>query len=156
MKALQTMPAEVDALPGWTLAWTKGLADESEAALWLEADIHPLVTGTMNEDGTTEVKPRPRAPLETPMKLIQLIAVDQAVDHLVTLMQTRQVGFRVMSGARAMIGAVRKFLSDGDNRSHKETSRMRMDQFLVCSTVRPDKDRIGVWTLVFFVFKYSQ
>ena len=52
----------------------------------------------MNEDGTTKVKLRQKALLdllEGPMKLIESIAVDQAADHLMTLMQTQQVGFRV-------------------------------------------------------------
>ena len=42
-KALQTIPDGIDALAEWTLAWTEGLAHETEAELWLEADIVPLV-----------------------------------------------------------------------------------------------------------------
>ena len=52
----------------------------------------------MVEDGTKKVKLRPRALLETHMKLIESVAVNQGTDHLVTLMQTqqvKQVGFRV-------------------------------------------------------------
>ena len=36
--------------------------------------------------------------------------------HLVTLMQTQQVGFRVTDGAEGMIWAVKGLLSEGDNR----------------------------------------
>ena len=84
LTALQTTPDGIDALAERILAWTKGLADELDAELWLRADIVP-VKETMNEDGTTEVKLRQIALLETPMKL------DQA-DHLVTLLQKQQVG----------------------------------------------------------------
>ena len=41
------------------------LANESEAELWLKADIVPLVAETMVEDGTTKVRLRPRALLES-------------------------------------------------------------------------------------------
>ena len=70
----------------------KGLANELLGELWPKADIVPLEKETMNEDGTNKVKLRLIALLETPVKLIESIAVDLAADHLVTLMHTRQVG----------------------------------------------------------------
>ena len=51
------------------------------------------------------------------MNLIESIAFHLVVDHIVALMQTRQVGFRVQDGAEAMIGAVRRFLKDRDKQA---------------------------------------
>ena len=50
------------------------------------------------------------------MKLIESIAVDQAAEHLVTFMQTQQVGLRVTDTADATTGYVMRLLGDGDNR----------------------------------------
>ena len=36
-------PNRIDALSEWTLAWTEGLPNESEAEIWLLADIVPLL-----------------------------------------------------------------------------------------------------------------
>ena len=93
LKALQAVLEGIGALSEWTLAWTKRLPSESEAKLWLKADIVPLVEETTNEDGSSKVKLRPVAPLETPMALRESIAVDQAAGHLVTWMQTPHVWF---------------------------------------------------------------
>ena len=70
------------------------------------SDTVPLVKETMNEGGTTKVKRRPTAKIETPMKRVELISVERATDHLVTLMQTPQVVLRVTDGAEAMMGNV--------------------------------------------------
>ena len=75
----------------------------------------------MNEDGTTKVTLRPIALLKTPMELTESIAVDQAGDHLVTLLQTQEVGIRVTDGAEAMIGAVRRLFCDGDHKIYSQT-----------------------------------
>ena len=57
-KALQTIPEGIHASAAWTLIWTKGPANESEAELWLRADAVPCVQETTNEDKTTKVKVR--------------------------------------------------------------------------------------------------
>ena len=48
--------------------------------------------------------------LDTHLKQIESVAVDQQVDHIVALIQEQHVGFRVRDGAEAMIHAVRKAL----------------------------------------------
>ena len=98
--------------------WTKVLARESEAGIWLKAHIVPLVTETMNEDGTTKVKLRSTALVETPNS----IAVDQAADHLGDP-DADTAGWVQAVGAEAMIG----------NR-FKETFRIRMAELtaLLC------------------------
>ena len=63
-----------------------------------------------------ETRLRPIALLETPLKLIESVAVDQHADHIIALMQEQQVGFRVSDGAEAMINAVRKFMKNDTNR----------------------------------------
>ena len=57
----------------------------------------------------------PIALLDTPLKLIESVAVDQHADHIIALMQEQQV-VRVRDGAEAMINAVRKFLKNDTNR----------------------------------------
>ena len=108
-KALLTILGGIDSLPWWTLTW--------EAELWLKANIVLVVKEPRNEDGTTKVKLIPVALHEKPIELMESVALDQAVDHLVTLMQTQHVGMRVKDEAEAMIGAVRRLLSDDDNSS---------------------------------------
>ena len=76
----------------------------------------PLVKGIVNPDGRTQTNPRPMALVETPLKLIESVAVDQHADHIVALMQEQQVGFRIRDGAEAMISAVRNFLQRDTNR----------------------------------------
>ena len=61
LEARQTIPEGIGPLAERTLVWTSGQANESEAELWLKADIVPLVKETTTEDGTTEVKLRPIA-----------------------------------------------------------------------------------------------
>ena len=59
------------------------------------------------------------------MKLIEWVAVDQAADHLVTLMQTQQVGFRGrMVGGREETLVRRR----QQNCNARCTSRMLMAQ----------------------------
>ena len=87
VKTLQTIPKGIDPFAEWTLAWTNWQPYESEAEIWFKPDTVLLVKETMNEDGTTKIKLRPVAPLETPMKLVVSIAVGQAADHMVTSMQ---------------------------------------------------------------------
>ena len=82
LKALQTIPEGIDAFSEWTLAWAQGRKEK------------------MNEDGTSKEKLRQVALQETPMKLIELIAVDEATDNLVTLMQTQHVGSEWWPGLR--------------------------------------------------------
>ena len=69
-----------------------------------------------NPDGSKRTKLRPIALLETHLKLIESVAVDQHADHIIALMQEQQVGFRVRGGAEAMINAVIKFLKNDTNR----------------------------------------
>ena len=85
--------------------WMRGLATKEQAELWLQAVIVPLFKEIKNADRTTKTKPRVIALLATPMKLIESIAVDQVAYHLIALMQTRQVGFRVPGGGYRMIEA---------------------------------------------------
>ena len=69
----------------------------------------------MNDDGTTKSKLRPVALLETVLKLVESVVVDQRADHSVTQLQARQVGYRVTDGAEPTIGAVRQILKVPDN-----------------------------------------
>ena len=69
-----------------------------------------------NQDGSKKTKLRPIALLETHLKLIESVAVDQHADHIIALMQEQQVEFRVRDGAGAMINAVREFMKDDTNR----------------------------------------
>ena len=93
--------------------WMRGLGTRGEAELWLKALLCSFDQRDQKlADGNTKTKLRPIALLETPRKLIESIAVHLVVDHIVALMQTRQVGFRVQDGAEAVIGAVRRFLKD--------------------------------------------
>ena len=82
-----------------------GTGHRSEAQWWLKANIVPLVTEIRNADGTVEVKVRPVALLETPLKLIELVVVDQHADHIIALMQEQQVGFGVSDCGETMIGS---------------------------------------------------
>ena len=74
--------------------WMVGLANKGEAQLWLKANIVPLVRVVKNPDGTTMTKLRPIALLETHLKLIESITVDQHADHIIAMLQDQQVGFR--------------------------------------------------------------
>ena len=67
-----------------------------------------------NPDGSKRTKLSTIALLETPLKLIESVAVDQHADHIIALVQEQQVGFRVRDVAEAMINAVRKFLKKND------------------------------------------
>ena len=69
-----------------------------------------------NPDGSKRKNFRPIAVLETLLKLIESVAVDQHADHIIALIQEQQVGFRVRHGAEAMINAVRKFLKNDTHR----------------------------------------
>ena len=93
-----------------------GLANPTESQLWLRANIVPLMKEVENPDGTKKTKLRPIALLETPLKLIESVAVDQQADTMIALMQEQQVGFRVSAGAEAMIHAVRKVLRSDSHR----------------------------------------
>ena len=86
------------------------MANKAETRLWLRANIVPLKREVGNQDGSK------RTTLETLLKLIESVAVDQHADHIIALMQEQQVGFRVRDGAEAMINAVRKFLKNDTNR----------------------------------------
>ena len=88
--------------------WMLGLANRTEAQLWLEASFVP--------DGTKKTELRPIALLETPLKVMESGAFDQDVDHIIALMQEQQVGFRVGKEAEAMINTVRMFMKNGTNR----------------------------------------
>ena len=57
------------------------------------ADIVPLIKEVVNPDVNNKDL-RPIALLETPLKVIESIDVDQHAVHIVALMQLRQVGFR--------------------------------------------------------------
>ena len=109
-KALQQVPEGITALMNWAQMWMMGLANPTESQLWLRANIVPLMKEVENPDGTKKTKLRPIALLETPLKLIESVAVDQQADTMIALMQEQQVGFRVSAGAEAMIHAVRKVL----------------------------------------------
>ena len=100
----------------WAQMWMMGLANKDETRLWLRANIVPLTREVDNPDGSKRTKLRPIALLETHLKLIESVAVDQHADHIIALMQEQQVGFRVRDGAEAMINAVRKFLKNDTNR----------------------------------------
>ena len=110
LKALQYVPEGVNALMNWAQMWMMGLANPTESQFWLRANIVPLTKEIENPDGTKKTKLRPIALLETPLKLIESVAVDQQADMMIALMQEQQVGFRVRDGAEAMIHAVRKVL----------------------------------------------
>ena len=58
--------------------------------------------------GTLKTKLRSVALLETPLKLIEFIAVDQHADHTVSQQQNRQVGLRRRHGSEATVRAVRR------------------------------------------------
>ena len=62
--------------------------------------------------GTLKAKLRPVALLETPLKLIEFIAVDQHADHTVSQQQNRQVGLRGRHGSEATVRAVRRLWKD--------------------------------------------
>ena len=52
-----------------------------------------------NPDGSKRTKLRPIALVETHLKLIESVAVDQHVDRIIALMQEQEVGFRVRDGS---------------------------------------------------------
>ena len=62
-------------------------------------------------DGSKRTKLRPIALLDTPLKLIESVAVDQHADHIIALLQ---VGFWVRDGAEAVISAMRKIPEERD------------------------------------------
>ena len=49
------------------------MANEPEAAFWLKADVVLLVEETLNDDGTTTLKLRQSALLETPDKIESIV-----------------------------------------------------------------------------------
>ena len=110
LKALQLVPEGVNALMNWAQMWMMGLANPTESQLWLRANIVPLTKEIENPDGSKKMKIRPIALLETPLKLIESVAVDQQADTMIALVQEQQVGFRVRDGGEAMIHAIRKVL----------------------------------------------
>ena len=116
LKALQYVPEGVNALMNWAQMWMMGLANTAESQLWLRANIVPLTKEVDNPDGTKKTKLRPIALLETPLKLIESVVVNQQADHLIALMQEQQVGFRVRDGAEAMIHAIRRVLRSESRR----------------------------------------
>ena len=69
-----------------------GLANKGETRLWLRANIIPLTREVDNPDGSKRTKLRPIALLDTPLTLIESVAVDQHADHIIALMQEQQVG----------------------------------------------------------------
>ena len=116
LKALRYVPEGLTSFVNWAQMWMMGLANKAETRLWLRANIVPLTREVDNPNGSKRTKLRPIALLETPLKLIESVAVDQHVDHIISLMQEQQVGFRVRDGAEAMIDAVRKFMKNDMNR----------------------------------------
>ena len=110
------VPEGLSSLVNWAQMWMMGLANKDETRLWLRANIVPLTREVDNPDGSKRTKLRPIALLETHLKLIESVAVDQHVNHIIVLMQEQQVRFRVRDGAEAMINAVRKFLKNDTNR----------------------------------------
>ena len=58
--------------------------------LSLEAVIIPLTREVVNDSVTIETKLRPFAPLVTPLKLVESVAVDQHADHIAPQLQARQ------------------------------------------------------------------
>ena len=56
------------------------MANKAETQLWLRANIVPLIRKVDNLDGSTKTKLRPIALLETLLKLIESVAVDQRAD----------------------------------------------------------------------------
>ena len=63
--------------------------------IWIRLPRHKCERGGTTRTDQREQKIRPIALLETPLKLIQSVAVDQHADHIIALMQEQQVGFRV-------------------------------------------------------------
>ena len=100
---MQYIPEGLNAFVNWAETWMIGLANKTEAQLWLRTNIVPLTREVDNPDESKRKKLRPIALLETPLKLIASVAVDQHADHIIALMQEQQVGFRVRDGAEAMI-----------------------------------------------------
>ena len=68
-------------------------------AIWAMMWKLPLCRYYSKTDGTTKTKLRLIALLETPLKLIESIAVDQHANHIVAPLQARHVGFRAKDGA---------------------------------------------------------
>ena len=109
----------------WVLMWPLKKANRAEAQLWLKANIAPLIREVDNLDGSKKTKLRPIALLETPLKLIESVAVDEHADHTAALMQEQQVVFRVRDGAEAMISAVRK----NNEKRHEQSADARGQHF---------------------------
>ena len=117
LKAVQYIPEGLASFVNWAQMWMMGLANKDETRLWATCNIVPLTREVDNPDGSKRTKLRPIALLETPLILIESVAVDQHADHIIALMQEQQVEFRVRDTAEAMINAVRKFLKNDKKES---------------------------------------
>ena len=100
LKALQYVPEGLTSFVNWAQMWVMGLANKDETRLWLRANIVPLTREVDDPDGSKRTKLRPIALLETLLKLIESVAVDQHADHIIALMQEQQVRLRVRDGAQ--------------------------------------------------------
>ena len=83
LKALQYVPEGLSSFVNWAQMWMMGLANAAETRLWLRANIVPLLREVDNPDGSKKTKLRPIALLETPLKLIESVAVNQHADHII-------------------------------------------------------------------------
>ena len=68
-----------------------GRTNRAETQIWLRANIVPLIREVDNPDGSNKTKLRPTALLESPLKQIESVAVDQHADHIIAMMQEQQV-----------------------------------------------------------------
>ena len=74
--------------------WTVEVANKVETQSLLEGKIVQLIREVDNFHGWTDTKLRPIALLETLLKLIESVVVDQHADHIVALMQETAGGIQ--------------------------------------------------------------
>ena len=87
LKVLQSIPVGFLSFCQLGQVWMLGLANRTEAQLWLKASFVPPTKEIGNPDGTKKTKLRPIALLETPLKVVESVAFDQDADHIIALMQ---------------------------------------------------------------------
>ena len=106
LKALQYELEGLSSFVNWAQMWMMGLANKDEdTTVGACQNCSAGEREVDNPDGSKRTKLRPIALLETLLKLIESVAVDQHADHMMVLMQEQQVGFRV-----------RKFMKNDANR----------------------------------------
>ena len=91
LKVLQYIPEGLSSFANWAQMWALELANKVET--------QPQIREVDDWDGSTKTKLRPIALLETPLTLIESVAVDQ---------HTHIIARCVRDRAEAMISAVRK------------------------------------------------